>query len=125
MDDLNEKWISINCQGSGWSLHSIRECVVHIASCDKDMRKAVPLKNISVGTFCPIPVGLHGHNHLVNLRPGGNKEYNCLDACIRLHLSSLKNPEILVPGHNKGRYTTLMNRYDEFKNAAFVLPKKN
>ena len=48
--------------------------------------------------------------------------YNSLDACIRLHLSSLEDPEILTPGLKKHCYNTMWNKYPAFKNVQIKLP---
>ena len=38
IEDLSEKWEKGPCEGSGWSIHSLTECVAMIISCEKFMR---------------------------------------------------------------------------------------
>ena len=38
IDDLSEKWENGACETSGWSIHSLSECVANIISYDKFMR---------------------------------------------------------------------------------------
>ena len=102
--DLNDKFTNAPCEGSGWSLHFLTECVADVATSQKCM---APLNNTKVGTWCLLPPGLRGHIQIKNLQPKYTPNYNCLETCIRLHLSSLEDPEILTTGPNKHRYNTI------------------
>ena len=67
---------------------------------------------------------MRGHNLIKNLNPRGTKNYNCLEACIRLHLSSIEDPNILAPanGEKKYRYNHMMLHYPAFQNVQIKLP---
>ena len=61
--DLNDKFTNAPCEGSGWTLHSLTECV---AAFQKYM---IPLNNTKVGTQCLLPRGLCRCTHIKNLQP--------------------------------------------------------
>ena len=50
----------------------------------------IPTGYYSVGTWCKLPSGIRGSKYIKNLHDRGTTNYNCLEACIRLHLSSNK-----------------------------------
>ena len=112
ISDLNVKFDEASCEGSGWSLHSLNECAAIIVATHKCM---IPIKCSSVGSWCALPSGLRGHNQIKNLNPRYAHNYNCLDACIRLHLSSKVDSQVLAPGNNKHLYATLWNNYPAFR----------
>ena len=66
---------------------------------------------------------MHGHNLIKNLEPRYKKNYNCLEARIRLHLSSSEDPNILASaqGRQKHLYNHMMNHYAAFKNVRIKL----
>ena len=78
----------------------------------------------SVGTFRKIPKGLRGHRQIKNLDPRCTHNYNCLESCIRLHLASKVDPQILAPANGvmKYRYSYLWNNYPAFSDVRIKLP---
>ena len=56
--DIAEKFDNASAEGSGWSLQSLNEIVVHIVASHKC---GVPVKCGSIGTWCKIPAGIRGH----------------------------------------------------------------
>ena len=63
----------------------LNEGVVNIVASHKC---GIPTNCGSVDTWCKLPKGIRGHNLIKNLQPRYTENYNCLEACIRLHLSS-------------------------------------
>ena len=121
---LDFKYDTAPCEGSEWSLHSVTECVAVVAASHKTMTN----RN-SYGTWCPFPDGLQGVSQLKNLQPGSatqrnvtNHYKNCVDACIRLHLSSIENENVLKPGQHKNRFNTFWNNYREFRDVTLHYP---
>ena len=121
IEDLNEKWVNAPVEGSGWVLHSLTEGIVVIVATHKCM---IPINSGSVGTWCPLPKGLRGRYQIKNLVPNSTTNYNCLEACIHLHLSSKVDPQILEPaqGVMKYRYSFLWNNYPAFRDVRIKFP---
>ena len=114
-NDLATKFNTKDLEGSGWSVHSIITCAATVVACDKFMRG-----DKGIGRWCPIPHPLHGRQQLINIHPRyAPPDFNCVKACVKLHLASLINPVILEPqtNYNKFRYNNLMRNYREFSDA--------
>ena len=108
-------------EGSGWSLQALNEIAITVVASHKC---GIPTGYGSVGTWTKIATGLRGRYLLKNLEPSKKHDYNCVESCIRLHLASIENPQILVSerGVPKYRYNYLWKHYPEFRDVKIKLP---
>ena len=48
---------------------------------------------------------MHGHNLIKKIETSHTEYYNCLEACIRLHLSSREDPNIIASANGEHKHS--------------------